>query len=621
MMENPKKNPGKDGKKQENTLQYPVESIGSKGGNLVSKRCRKRLEPGKTLILNARRSRASTWCRELFLKNVHGSSNSIPKHITTPDEKYVLRCLELIRNCALRAAAWNFTSKVGVLPEDGSNLAEIKNRSSNSISLAIERPFIGGTEVIMNTTGDWTIGTVSRSQSIINILTSPLLQQFGSFDREVNFGRTDLLDGSKSFYSYFGDSLQESSSTFSRNKQQKEVKFLDHKYASSPVHKRDASTSSTNSSCSDQSSSSVYGTSFQGMLQCTWKGGLPHHVFTVDDKREVHIANLSKVESSDDKGLDYVYTFLARRNGKKECDIDELESESIAKMRVSTAITFSSNNSEVRETQFILSVSSDNRKGETQTSNHALRKNNRLTRKVVDVFRPSHSYKQRSLSKLGGSSAIFEDTPWEPSGDVSNNYLDPHDGLAENKCSPNLELAAIIVKDTCNNSKEAELGGWGLKFLKRQGNNASLESSIPPERSRNTGECSTSMDIVIPAGFHGGPRTRVGGGPSSLIERWTSGGHCDCGGWDIGCPLTILNTTSSNGEYSPQADNFGECKSINLFMQGSKQNLPIMKMVNIHDGLYYINFQSTLSTLQSFAIASAIIHSRSPLLRPKAYRS
>ncbi|KAL0322572.1 UNVERIFIED_CONTAM: hypothetical protein Sangu_1876500 [Sesamum angustifolium] len=576
-MENPKKNPGKDGKKQENTLQYPVESIGSKGGNLVSKRCRKRLEPGKTLILNARRSRASTWCRELFLKNVHGSSNSIPKHITTPDEKYVLRCLELIRNCALRAAAWNFTSKVGVLPEDGSNLAEIKNRSSNSISLAIERPFIGGTEVIMNTTGDWTIGTVSRSQK--------------------------------------------SSSTFSRNKQQKEVKFLDHKYASSPVHKRDASTSSTNSSCSDQSSSSVYGTSFQGMLQCTWKGGLPHHVFTVDDKREVYIANLSKVESSDDKGLDYVYTFLARRNGKKECDIDELESESIAKMRVSTAITFSSNNSEVRETQFILSVSSDNRKGETQTSNHALRKNNRLTRKVVDVFRPSQSYKQRSLSKLGGSSAIFEDTPWEPSGDVSNNYLDPHDGLAENKCSPNLELAAIIVKDTYNNSKEAELGGWGLKFLKRQGNNASLESSIPPERSRNTGECSTSMDIVIPAGFHGGPRTRVGGGPSSLIERWTSGGHCDCGGWDIGCPLTILNTTSSNGEYSPQADNFGECKSINLFMQGSKQNLPIMKMVNIHDGLYYINFQSTLSTLQSFAIASAIIHSRSPLLRPKAYRS
>ncbi|KAK4421814.1 hypothetical protein Salat_2132000 [Sesamum alatum] len=619
-MENTNKNQGKDGKKQENTLQYPIESIDSKGGTLVSKRCRKKFEPGRTLILNARKSRASTWCRELFLKSVHGSSNSIPKHITTPDEKYVLRCLELIRNCALRAAAWNFTSKVGVLPEDGSNLAEIKNRSSNSISLAIERPLIGGTEVIMNSTGEWTIGTVSRSQSIINILTSPLLQQFGSFDRDVNFGRTDLLDVSEPFHSYFGDSPQESRSTLSR-KLQKEVKFLDHKHASSPVHKRDASASSTNSSCSDQSSSSVYGTSFQGMLQCTWKDGLPHHVFTVDDKREVYIANLSKVESSDDKGLDYVYTFLARRSGKKECDIDEIDSESIAKMRVSTTITFSSNNSEVRESQFILSVSSDNRKWETQTSNHALRKNNRLTTKVVDVFRPSHAYKQRSLLKLGGSSAIFEDTPWDPSGDVNNNYLDPHDGLAQNKCSRNLELAAIIVKDICHNSKEAELGGWGLKFLKRHGNKASLESSIPPERSRNTGECSTSTDILIPAGLHGGPRTRVGSGPSSLIERWTSGGHCDCGGWDIGCPLTILNTMSSNRDYTPQADNSGECKSVDLFMQGSKQNIPIMKMVNIHDGLYYIHFQPTLSTLQSFAIAAAIIHSRSPLLRPKVYRS
>ncbi|KAI3459545.1 hypothetical protein Pfo_016208 [Paulownia fortunei] len=611
---------GKDGRKEENRVQYVIERLESKGETLLSKRCRRKSEPGKSLILNVNRSRASASCRELFLQNIHGSHNSIPKHITTFDEKYVLRCLELIRNCALRAAVWNFTSKVDILPDDVSNLAEIKNKSSNNMArLTIEYPLVGRTDVIMNSTGDWTIGTVSGSQTMINILKSPLLQQFGSLDCDVNFGRTDLLDVSEPFSSNFADSLQESSGTLS-HKLQKEVKVLDHKYISAPVHERTASISSTNSSFSDQLSSSSYGTSFQGMLQCTLKDGLPHHVFTVDDKREVYVANLSKVESSDNKGLDYVYTFHSRRNDKKECDIHELELESVAKMRASTSITFSSNNSEVRETQFILSVSSDNHTGEMQTSNHALKKNKRLTRKVVDVFKSSHSCKQRSSSRLGGSSAIFEDTPWDPSEDVHNNCLDPGEGSAENKYAPNLELAAIIVKDICNNRKEAGLGGWGLKFLKRPGSNASPETTIPLECSRNTGECLTSMNVLIPVGFHGGPRTRVGG-PSSLTERWISGGCCDCGGWDIGCPLTILNTRSRSTDCSSPAENFGECKSVDLFVQGSKQNVPIMKMVNIHEGLYYIHFQSTLSTLQSFAIAAAIIHSHSPVLRSKVYRS
>lgn len=55
-------------------------------------------------------------------------------------------------------------------------------------------------------------------------------------------------------------------------------------------------------------------------------------------------------------------------------------------------------------------------------------------------------------------------------------------------------------------------------------------------------------------------------------------------------------------------------------LQGSELNAPVMKMSNIHDGLYYIHFHSTLSALQSFAIAAALIHRHSPFLRPKLYR-
>ncbi|KAI3469833.1 hypothetical protein Pfo_026496 [Paulownia fortunei] len=617
--ENTSMNVRKDGRNEENTVQYAIESLESKGESLVSSRCGSELDTEQTLISNVRRSRASSSCQELFLPNIHGLHSSIPKHITTFDEKYVLRCLELIRYCALRAAASNVASKVHILPDDLSNLAKSKTRGSYDMArLAIECPLDAGTEVIINSTDDWTIGSVTGSQSMMNILKSPLLQQFGSIDFDVNFGRTSLLDVSEPVYTDFADSPHKLSNTLS-HKPQKEVTVVDHNYAPAPGHKRLVSISSTNSSCSDKSSSSASATSFQGMLQCTWKDGLPHHVFSVDDKRAVYVSNLSKVEPSDEMVLDYVYTFHTRKKGKKECDIQELELESVGMMRVSTSITFCSNNSEVRETQFILSLTSDDPTGELQISNHTNRKSKRLTSKVVKVFRSSHSYKQRSSSKFWGSSAIFEDTPWEPSEDVHNS-IDPIDARAEKDYLPNLELAAIIVKEICMNRKEADLGGWGLKFLKKSGKDASLETIVPSECTRNNGECSTSIDILIPAGLHGGPKTRVGG-PSSLTERWISGGRCDCGGWDVGCPLSILNTRSSGTDSSSQADISGECKSVDLYMQGSKQDVPILKMVNIHEGLYYIHFGSTLSTLQSFAIAAAIIHSHSPVLRSKVYRS
>ncbi|KAL3634440.1 hypothetical protein CASFOL_021494 [Castilleja foliolosa] len=477
-------------------------NLDSNDKTLVLKKCQKNLNPKKTLVINFRRSSGN----ELFIQTIHGLHNSIPKHITTLDEKYVLRCLESIHNYALR---WNFTSNVG-------NLAVIEC-SSNMAKLATDL-------------------TVSGSQTMVNILNSQLLQKFGSFDCDVN--------------------------------------AFDNKYLPEPTHKRDSSISSTNLSFSDQSpSSSAYGSLFsQGTLQFTWRNGLPLLVFTMDGKNEFYVAKLSKVEFSDsEKGLDYVYTFHSS-NKKKEFDVQELEMESIAKMLVSTSVKLS-DNSEIRETRFALFASSET------TSNQVVRKNTRLKTKVVDIFKSIHSHKQRSNSK------ILEDTCSD------NDFLD---------LSPNLELAAIIVKEVRQNQNKARVGGWGLNFLKRPS----------PETSTCSG-CSTSMNVIIPAGFHGAPRTG-GGGPSGLTERWISGGRCDCGGWDTGCPLTIFKSLMDNSE---------ELISLDLFAQGLKTNVPIMKLASFREDMYYIHFESTLSSLQSFAIAAAIIHSRSSLIRSKVYKS
>ncbi|XP_011091240.1 uncharacterized protein LOC105171736 isoform X1 [Sesamum indicum] len=609
----------KESRKDKNTVQYATESLEPKGERLVSNRCGSELDPPQAPISSVRGSTASSSCRELFLANIRGLHSTIPEQIITFDEKYVLHCLELIRYCALSAAAWNSVQKVRVLPNDSSNLAESKTRCLyNMAGLAIECPLVSETDVIVESTDEWPIGSITGSQSMINILKSPLLKEFGSNDFDVNFSRTSLVDAGKPVYSDFPGSPRDLSNPLS-HKPQKEVPVLDHRNVSALGHKRLVSISSTNSSSSDKSSSSASAASYQGMLQCTWNDGLPHHVFSVDDKNEVYVANLLRVESLESKVLDYVYTFHSSKKGKKDCDIQELELELVGKMRVSTSITLCSNNSEVRETQFVLSVSSDDPTGELQVSTHVQRKNKRLTSKVVNALLPSHSYKRRSSSKFWGSSAIFEDAPWEPSADMRNS-VDWVKARAENIYFLNLELAAIIVKDICKNREEADVGGWGLKFLRKSGNDASLETSVPSKCSRDDGECATSIDVLIPAGLHGGPRTRIGG-PSSLTERWISGGRCDCGGWDIGCPITVLNIRSSSADSSSEMADSGECKSTDLFIQGSKQEVPALKMVNIHEGLYYIHFQSTLSTLQSFAITAAIIHSRSPLLRSKVYRS
>ncbi|XP_058094815.1 uncharacterized protein LOC131240543 isoform X2 [Magnolia sinica] len=192
--------------------------------------------------------------------------------------------------------------------------------------------------------------------------------------------------------------------------------------------------------------------------------------------------------------------------------------------------------------------------------------------------------------------------------------------------TPNLELAAIVVKDHHHDdSQETGVGGWGLNFLKKVGvqcGNGSLQSSSEScEGSclRNENEGLMSMDVLVPAAFHGGPRSKIGG-PSSLTQRWRSGGHCDCGGWDIGCPLTVLNTKSRKAESPSEIDAQEDCRSFDLFIEGAKQGVPALTMVNVHEGLYYIHFQSTLSALQSFSIGVAIIHAQTPSLRSKSWR-
>ncbi|TKY51832.1 hypothetical protein E2542_SST23351 [Spatholobus suberectus] len=564
----------------------------------------KRSNSHRAIVVNAIQSQISkVFFKDLFFRRVHGPDNRIPKHVVSVDEKYIRRYLEFVHKAAqcnipesLRA------TNMGTLSESLDTSKLFGGNACGSGHFVFECPVATetGRVVISANAGDqWTLGTIMGSKSMINILNSALLQQYGISHRSDNLNRMNCSDPEGLICYDFMDSHISSSYKLEKEKQS----VQSHKYGSISVHKRLVSTSSSTSTCSDWLSSAS-STLSQGMIQCTWRQGIPRFVFSADDQKEVYVAKLRKVDSTDNKALDYVYEFHLNKGGQKGHEIPDSHLPFVGKMHVSTSFTLCPNNCRIMETEFTLFHNIEIYDKEMCTSEHSHRKNKGLSKKVSQVFRTSPSSKRRTLSKFGGSSAVAESCPWEP-------YVLGGTNLLETDVPPNFEMAAIVVKNHLPCKRPEKVGGWGLKFLNKSGVN---QVTLPSEScNQNNGDCSTSMSILIPAGFHGGPRTR-NGGPSSLIDRWRSGGHCDCGGWDEGCPLTVLERRSNKAEVMSQIDTQGECKSVDLVTQGSSNFGPTLRMVNVHDGLYYIHFHSPLSALQSFSIAVAIIHAQSPTL-------
>lgn len=598
-----------------------------------SKRLIRWANPQQGLILSVKHSRSGkSGTKDPFLENAQGLDYMIPKRMVSLDEKYLRRCLEMIHFRASRTARCNMSvnlssEKMGFLSESLSSSKARSGDTFDSPSLVFECPMVAGTgSVVISPAGpgQWILGSIMGSKSMKNILNSPLLQRYGALHSNANLTRRNSNDVNDSICFDF----MESPSTLSLSTALKLDMGMPirerHKSGFDTAHERLVSVSSTNSLFSDLTFSSASTSINQGMLQCTWKDGNPHFVFSTDDQKDVYVANLWKVESKEEKALDYVYLFHSGKSGRKEHEICDGQSHLVGKMKVSNSFTLCPNDSNILETEFVLFGGSDGGSEgymtEMPTSSHHLRKSRGLSRKVAEVFRTGHSAKHKTIPKFSGCLAILEENCSSETCLETADNLGAAGGptLLDDHPPPNLEVAAIVVKDHIPNTlKKEEAGGWGLKFLKKVGEKETAKPSDSPpsvECHRSNGDCSTSMDILIPAGLHGGPRTR-NGGPSSLIERWRSGGHCDCGGWDMGCPLTVLKPRSSEDEALPHLQE--ECKSFDLITQGSQHSAPTLRIVNVQDDLYFIHFQQTLSVLQSFSIAVAVIHTRSPTLRPK----
>lgn len=340
--------------------------------------------------------------------------------------------------------------------------------------------------------------------------------------------------------------------------------------------KSPVSLSSINSPTSCISTSSPSSAVFiKGVIYSMQKNGSVCFLFKEGEGSMIYTASSRKVDCSAGIALDHLYVFhRLKGNRKPDC---------VGKMTVLNQLVLKPNMSRLIETEFVLfGVEENNSKMQSQGVTSSMEKGKGFSTKIPKLFKSNHQ-RNRPIANL----------------DYQNIQLDDMEFIDHMKhgFEPYLEKVAIVVKSSSSPSsvKKLENGGWGLKFLEK----VTKDDYIHTKKN-----CETSVDVLIPNGSHGVP-TKGGKGPSTLIERWKSNGSCDCGGWDIGCPITVLNGEKSSHE---------NCKTVGLFKKGTKHMEAPWKMINTGDNVYTMYFQPSLSGLEAFSIGLAIIHSQIPSL-------
>ncbi|XP_039057795.1 uncharacterized protein LOC120201207 [Hibiscus syriacus] len=311
---------------------------------LKSKKLARRATPQHSLIGNAGKR----------FPSIFSLGNMVPRHMITLDEKYLRRCLELLRINTTKAAHCDIPVNLSSVKMDilsgALNSAKIGDEDACEFGRFVFDcpPAVGTAGVVIHPVEQWVVGSKRRSRSMANISKSPLLQKFGPLDvdpssndvkRRISY---DLMSSPGGFSNYSSHKLG-SETPMSENR----------KYRSKTVHKRLSSKSSTNSTYSDQSVSST-STISRGMLQCTWKGGNPYFVFSLDNQRELYVASMWKEGSARGNSPDCIYLFHSSKGRHKEHGISDIESNLVGKMKVSSSFSICPKGSKIKETEFVL---------------------------------------------------------------------------------------------------------------------------------------------------------------------------------------------------------------------------------------------------------------------------
>ncbi|KAF8027497.1 hypothetical protein BT93_E0407 [Corymbia citriodora subsp. variegata] len=343
-----------------------------------------------------------------------------------------------------------------------------------------------------------------------------------------------------------------------------------------------------------------------GFLKCRDKHGVPFFEFSLKCREEVLVAQTWKSNNS----FSWVYTFHSldgrKKSSAEEWALNDGEKESsiVGQMQVCCYLcserkgTRSFNNSLM--TEFVLydiahARRSTGRKSQDQASSlpgvKCVSRNTPRcvgrTSKIDDIANAVKNQHQRKHTRDSRDLDSLNLYPWAPS-----------------ELRPDLEIAAVVIQIPYEKTER-------LKYKRGDKIDDNAHPSLLnlsvfeqtkeqlPERTCN------AVQVVLPTGNHGLPDCDSRG-PSSLLERWRSGGGCDCGGWDMACPLTVLGNPKI--QFTEDQSLVDNQKPLELFLQGAKEITPALTMKFVEEGNYAVDFHAHLSSLQAFFISVATLH-------------
>uniref|UniRef100_A0A7N0U3P5 Uncharacterized protein n=1 Tax=Kalanchoe fedtschenkoi TaxID=63787 RepID=A0A7N0U3P5_KALFE len=219
--------------------------------------------------------------------------------------------------------------------------------------------------------------------------------------------------------------------------------------------------------------------------------------------------------------------------------------------------------------------------------------------KYLYTFFSIHELKNKSWINLRGKGSSHE---YSPNGvaqmEVSETQL-----LQDHRSTGNHFMRQFVVSAVDRESGDKTGSEYQLKDEL-----AAIVVSISAEtHDKRQTDKSNRTTVILPNGFHTLPSM---GKPSPLIDRWRSGGQCDCGGWDSGCKLRILTDSKC------QPNSFVKFK---LYDQGgADEKLPVVNLAPFKDkeGVLSVSFSSSISPLQAFSICLAVLDTRKHLRSP-----
>ncbi|XP_040384127.1 uncharacterized protein LOC102702598 [Oryza brachyantha] len=162
---------------------------------------------------------------------------------------------------------------------------------------------------------------------------------------------------------------------------------------------------------------------------------------------------------------------------------------------------------------------------------------------------------------------------------------------------------------TRNNSDASTSSLWSREDLHPHLEVAAVVIKVPFHKTQSKelkdGSSSGTIKVAAAGGAHGLPRDDETS-PSPLLERLKSGGGCDCGGWDMSCPIVVLD----NAYDSHWVDSvMTESKHpMELPFQGNKEALPAISMKADGNGHFSVDFHARLSALQAFSVCICLLH-------------